>query len=48
MVASLIPNGGIGIHRHRDNQEIFMVLQNEVFMISPAIGAICRLVGETV
>lgn len=27
------PNGGIGIHRHRDNQEIFMVLQNEVIMI---------------
>ena len=27
------PNGGIGIHRHRDNQEIFMVLKNEVVMI---------------
>lgn len=27
------PNGGIGIHRHRDNQEIFMVLENEVVMI---------------
>lgn len=28
------PNGGIGIHRHRDNQEIFMVLENEVVMIT--------------
>ncbi|MFO0818647.1 MAG: hypothetical protein U1A77_11940 [Pirellulales bacterium] len=27
------PNAGIGIHRHRDNQEIFMVLENEVLMI---------------
>lgn len=27
------PNAGIGIHRHRDNQEIFMVLENEVIMI---------------
>jgi hypothetical protein len=27
------PNGGIGLHRHRDNQEIFMVLENEVVMV---------------
>lgn len=27
------PNGGIGLHRHRDNQEIFMVLENEIVMV---------------
>lgn len=27
-------NAGIGLHRHRDNQEIFMVLENEVVMMS--------------
>jgi quercetin dioxygenase-like cupin family protein len=32
------PNGGIGIHRHRDNQEIFMVLENEVI-----VGDWCEL-----
>jgi hypothetical protein len=34
------PNGGIGIHRHRDNQEIFMVLENEVVMI---VGDWCTM-----
>lgn len=27
-------NAGIGLHRHRDNQEIFMVLENEVVMMA--------------
>ncbi len=27
------PNAGIGLHRHRDNQEIFMALENEVVML---------------
>lgn len=27
------PNGCIGLHRHRDNQEIFMVLEHEVVMV---------------
>ena len=34
------PNGGIGLHRHRDNQEIFMVLENEVVMV---MGDWCEL-----
>ncbi len=34
------PSGGIGIHRHRDNQEIFMVLENEVIMI---VGDWCEM-----
>jgi hypothetical protein len=34
------PNAGIGIHRHRDNQEIFMVLENEVVMI---VGDWCEV-----
>lgn len=34
------PNGGIGLHRHRDNQEIFMVLENESLMI---IGDWCEM-----
>lgn len=34
------PNAGIGLHRHRDNQEIFMVLENEVIMI---VGDWCEL-----
>jgi len=36
----VLPNGGIGIHRHRDNQEIFLVLENEVVMI---IGDRCEM-----
>lgn len=27
------PNACIGLHRHRDNQELFMVLENEVLMV---------------
>lgn len=27
-------NAGIGLHRHRDNQEIFMVLEHEVYMMA--------------
>ncbi len=34
------PNGGIGVHRHRDNQEIFLVLENEVIMI---VGDWCEM-----
>ncbi|MER9757424.1 cupin domain-containing protein [Mesorhizobium sp. M0166] len=34
------PNAGIGLHRHRDNQEIFMVMENEVVMI---VGDWCEL-----
>lgn len=34
------PNAGIGLHRHRDNQEIFMVMENEVVMI---VGDWCEM-----
>jgi hypothetical protein len=34
------PNGGIGLHRHRDNQELFMVLENEALMV---VGDWCEL-----
>lgn len=34
------PNAGIGLHRHRDNQEIFMALQDEAVMV---VGDWCEM-----
>jgi hypothetical protein len=36
-------DAGIGLHRHRDNQEIFMVLENEGIMV---VGDWCELPGR--
>lgn len=30
----LHPNSGIGLHRHRDNQEIFLILKGQGFMVT--------------
>ncbi len=36
----LKPDSGIGLHRHRDNQEIFMILDGEGYMV---VGDWCKL-----
>jgi mannose-6-phosphate isomerase-like protein (cupin superfamily) len=36
----LKPEGGIGLHRHRDNQEVFLMLEGRAYMV---IGDWCKM-----
>jgi mannose-6-phosphate isomerase-like protein (cupin superfamily) len=36
----VLPNCGIGLHRHRDNQEVFLLMQGQAFMV---VGDWCQL-----
>jgi mannose-6-phosphate isomerase-like protein (cupin superfamily) len=36
----VLPDCGIGLHRHRDNQEVFLMMDGEAYMV---VGDWCKL-----